>query len=247
MSRPPRILFPGAVYHVTSRGDRREPIFLDDLDRCRLLGLIEETTHRFEARVHAWCLMGNHFHLVLQTVQPNLSDLMRHLNGVYTQRFNRRHGKVGHVFQGRFHAVLVDTETYLLRACRYVEQNPVRAGIVADAATWAWSSARARVGTSAPPAWLTPHPFGAGDGAFREYHRFLGEGIEDRPWESGLPSAVPREPQRPARPLAEWLADPRAATPQAVRAAHAEGGWTMTAIAAHLGVSVATVSRRARL
>jgi putative transposase len=109
--------FPGAVYHVTSRGDRREPIYRDDEDRRQHL---------------AHCLMGNHYHLALQTHQPNLSRLMRHLNGVYTQLFNRRHGLVGDLFQGRFKAILVDTDSYLLTLCRYVERNPVAAGLVDD-------------------------------------------------------------------------------------------------------------------
>lgn len=126
MSRPLRIEFPGAVYHVTSRGDRREAIFEDDADRQALLALVDQAMGRFDAQVLAYCLMSNHYHFVLYTRQPNLSRLMRHLNGVYTQSFNRRHGKVGHLFQGRFKAILVDRDAYLLEVCRYVELNPVR-------------------------------------------------------------------------------------------------------------------------
>ncbi|HMR09785.1 MAG TPA: transposase, partial [Polyangiaceae bacterium] len=102
MSRPLRIEFPGAVYHVTSRGDRREAIYRDDDDRVRHLDVIAQGLDRFDARVLAYCLMGNHYHLVLRTGQPNLSALMRHINGVYTQIFNRRHALAGHLFQGRF-------------------------------------------------------------------------------------------------------------------------------------------------
>jgi putative transposase len=101
MSRPLRIEFPGAIYHVTSRGDRRGPIFEDDTDRAVLLGVVEEGMGRYDAQVLAYCLMGNHDHFVLHTRQANLSRLMRHLNGVYTQAFNRRHRKVGHLFQCR--------------------------------------------------------------------------------------------------------------------------------------------------
>ncbi len=101
MTRPLRIDFPGALYHLTSRGDRREPIFAGDADRVDFLDVLSLGCERFDADVHAYCLMGNHYHLVLATRQGNLSALMRHLNGVYTQRFNQRHGKVGHVFQGR--------------------------------------------------------------------------------------------------------------------------------------------------
>ncbi len=154
MSRPLRIEFPGAVYHVTSRGDRREPIYRDNEDRTAHLDVIAQAMDRFDAQVLAYCQMGNHFHLVLHTRQANLSRLMRHVNGVYTQAFNRRHGWVGHLFQGRFKAILVDSDAYLLALCRYVERNPVAAGLVADAGEWPWSSYRAHVSLSATPPWL---------------------------------------------------------------------------------------------
>ena len=114
MSRPLRLEFEGALYHVTSRGDRREPIFDDDEDRKTWLEVLASALDRFQASTYAYCLMGNHYHVVLQTHRPNLSRLMRHLNGVYTQHYNRRHRKVGHLFQGRFKAILVDEEAYFL-------------------------------------------------------------------------------------------------------------------------------------
>ena len=154
MSRPLRIEFPGAVYHVTSRGDRREAIYRDDLDRVAQLEVIAQAMDRFDATVLAYCLMGNHFHLVLHTREANLSRLMRHVNGVYTQHFNRRHNLAGHVFQGRFKAILVDRDAYLLALCRYVERNPVAAKLVAAAADWPWSSYRAHVCQSPTPDWL---------------------------------------------------------------------------------------------
>ena len=154
MARPLRIEFAGALYHVTSRGDRRDPIFEEDDDRTDLLAVIGNAMARFEACVLAWCLMSNHYHLVLQTSRPNLSMLMRQINGVYTQRFNARHDKVGHLFQGRFKALLVDRESYLLEVCRYVELNPVRAGLVDEPGAWRWSSHRANVGRARPPAWM---------------------------------------------------------------------------------------------
>src|SRR5204863_1047377 len=154
MARPLRIEFPGAIYHVTSRGDRREPIVVDDDDREALLAVLAQAAKRFDAQVLAYCLMGNHYHLVLHTRQANLSLLMRHLNGVYTQRHNRRHGKAGHVFQGRFKAILVDRDAYLLALCRYVELNPVRARMVERPADWPWSSYLAHVGASETPDWL---------------------------------------------------------------------------------------------
>ena len=109
---------------------------------------------RFDAQVLAYCQMGNHFHLVLHTRQGNLSRLMRHINGVYTQQLNRRHGLVGHLFQGRFKAILVDRDAYLMALCRYVERNPVAAGLVATADEWAWSSYRAHVCKASTPPWL---------------------------------------------------------------------------------------------
>lgn len=154
MSRPLRIEFPGALYHITSRGDRREEIFADDADRARFLTVVAQGLARFDAQLLAYCLMGNHYHFVLHTRQGNLSALMRHVNGVYTQAFNRRHGKVGHLFQGRFKAILVDREAYLLEVCRYVELNPVRAAMVAAPADWPWSSYRVNTGQAATLAWL---------------------------------------------------------------------------------------------
>jgi REP element-mobilizing transposase RayT len=154
MSRPLRVEFAGAIYHVTSRGDRREPIYQDDTDRLAHLDVLAHAMDRFDSEVLAYCMMGNHYHLVLHTRQPNLSRLMRHVNGVYTQRFNRRHGLVGHLLQGRFKAVLVDRDAYLLALCRYVERNPVAAGLVDHPARWSWSSYRAHVGAAPTPEWL---------------------------------------------------------------------------------------------
>ena len=154
MARPLRIEFPGAIYHVTARGDRQERIFVDDADRRALLEVVGQALSRFDAQMLAYCLMGNHYHFVLHTRQANLSVLMRHINGVYTQRFNRRHGKVGHLFQGRFKAILVDRDSYLLEVCRYVELNPARARIAATPQAWFWSSYRAHVGLEQVPIWL---------------------------------------------------------------------------------------------
>lgn len=124
MARPLRIEYQGAVYHITSRGDRREPMALDDVDRSAFIEVLAQALKRFDARAWAYCLMGDHYHLVLHTRQANLSRLMRHVNGVYTQTFNRRHGLVGHLFQGRFKAIVVDADSYLLEVCRYVDLNP---------------------------------------------------------------------------------------------------------------------------
>lgn len=154
MSRPLRLEFPNALYHVTSRGDRREPIYEDDVDRVAWLEVFDQVCSRLQWRCHAWCLMGNHFHLLVETPEANLSVGMRQLNGAYSQRYNRRHGKVGHVFQGRFKAVLVERDSHLLELARYVVLNPVRAGMVADTGDWPWSSYHAMLGHEPSPDWL---------------------------------------------------------------------------------------------
>ncbi len=154
MARPLRIQFPGALYHVTARGDRRESIFADDVDRQAFLSTVAHGLERFGAMALAYCLMDNHYHFVIYTRQANLSALMRHINGVTTQAQNRRHRSSGHLFQGRFKAILVDQDAYLLEVCRYVELNPVRARMVKDPADWPWSSYRAHVGLAQAPPWL---------------------------------------------------------------------------------------------
>jgi putative transposase len=154
MARPLRIEFPGALYHVTSRGDNKCTIFTNRLDRNRFLSIYSEICARLQWITYAWCLMGNHFHLVVETPEPNLSEGMRVLNGTYTQYVNHAHGRTGHLFQGRFHSILVDRNTYFLEVIRYVVLNPVRAGLVASPQEWPWSSYRATVGLEASPDWL---------------------------------------------------------------------------------------------
>lgn len=140
MARPLRIEFPGAVYHITSRGNARQTIFLDDRDYTEFLKILCFVVERFNWILHAYCLMGNHYHLLIETPEGNLSKGMRQLNGVYTQQFNRRHNRVGHVLQGRYKAILVDKDNYLLELCRYVVLNPVRARLVKAPKEWQWSS-----------------------------------------------------------------------------------------------------------
>ncbi len=140
MARPLRLEFAHALYHVTSRGDRREDIYQDDADRQAWLVVLGQVCKRFNWTVHAYCLMSNHYHLLVETPDANLSAGMRQLNGVYTQHVNRRHDRVGHVYQGRFKAIVVEKDAYLLELARYIVLNPVRAGMVADAADWPWSS-----------------------------------------------------------------------------------------------------------
>lgn len=154
MSRPLRIEFPGALYHIVSRGHRQEPIYEDDADRRAFLRILAEATIRFRWRCYAYCLMTNHYHLLVETAEANLSAGMRFLNGFYTQSSNRRHGRVGHVFQGRYRAILVDPDEYLLLVARHIVLNPVRTGTTRVPGAWHWSSYRATCGDDPAPDWL---------------------------------------------------------------------------------------------
>jgi len=155
MARPLRIEYENALYHVTSRGNAKQPIYLDDEDRKNFLDILSQVVERYKWICHAYCLMNNHYHLIIETPEANLSRGMRQLNGVYTQKFNWRHHRVGHLFQGRYKAILVERETYLLELTRYVVLNPVRAGFVDDPKDWPWSSYRATVGLEKTPVFLT--------------------------------------------------------------------------------------------
>ncbi len=274
MARPLRIEYPGALYHLTSRGDGREDIFLDDRDRERFLKILGQVCGRFGWAVHAYCLMTNHYHLLAETADANLARGMRQLNGVYTQAFNRAHDRVGHVFQGRYHAVLVQKESHLLELGRYVVLNPVRARLARRAEDWRWSSYRAVMGLAPAPAWLDGDgllsAFGKRrDRARRAYARFVAEGVgADSPWQrlrhqvflgddafiagavgdyaAGNLDEVPRAQRRS---LALPLADYRRRHPDRDRAmAHAylSGAYTMKEIAAAFGVHYMTVSRAVR-
>lgn len=154
MARPARIEFPGAIYHVMSRGDGPTPVYRDEDDRTAFLEVVALAMDRFDAQVLAYCELDDHYHLVLHTRRANLSRLMRHVNGVYTQMFNRRHGLTGPLFHGRFKAILVDREAHLLRLCRDVERSPVAAGLVHAARQWPWSSFCAHACEAPTPPWL---------------------------------------------------------------------------------------------
>jgi len=152
--RQPRIQFPGAIQHITVRGDRREKVFIDDNDRHIWLRIFADVCQRYGWHTHAFCQMGNHYHLVIETPEPNLSAGMLRLNSIYTQRFNYRHSGSGHLFQSRFHSQLVQRQTHLLELIRYVILNPVRAGMVATPGGWPWSSYAMTCSPEIAPAWL---------------------------------------------------------------------------------------------
>lgn len=155
MARPLRIEYSGALYHVTSRGNDKKAIYKDDADRETFLDVLDRVNKKYHWYCHAYCLMNNHYHLVIETPDGNLSAGMRQLNGIYTQSFNRRHGRVGHLFQGRFKAVLIQRESHLLEVCRYVVLNPVRAKAIKKPEEWQWSSYKGTAGLTRPHAALT--------------------------------------------------------------------------------------------
>jgi REP element-mobilizing transposase RayT len=181
VSRPLRLEFPGALYHVTSRGHERGPIFHDPADRRHFLNLLASVIPDQAWVLHSYCLMGNHFHLLVETAHPTLSRGMHCLNARYSQHFNRRHARAGHVFEGRFKAIVVQKQAYLLELHRYIVLNPVRAGLVSRPEDWPWSNYRATSGAALPPAWLevggTLSLFSSfGSGASGAYVRFVAAG-----------------------------------------------------------------------
>jgi REP element-mobilizing transposase RayT len=200
MARPLRLQVPGGVYHVVSRGNAKQEIFLNDDDRQRFLAALESVIERLNVLCHAYCLMNNHYHLLLETPEANLSTAMRNLNGTYAQGFNRRHGRVGHLFQGRFKSHLVERETYLLVVCRYIVLNPVRGNLVPTPSDWIWSSYRAQAGQIRSPHfltvdWLLSH-FHAVDRSRAQaaYRRFVQDGLRDQQGAVEFKSILGSEP-----------------------------------------------------
>ena len=274
MSRPLRIEFAGALYHITSRGDRREAIYEDDEDREAFLDVLAEVVVRYNWICHAFCLMTNHFHLVIETVEGNLSKGMRQLNGVYTQASNRRHHRVGHLFQGRFKGILVDKEAYLLELIRYVVLNPLRAGMVDLPEQWPWSSYRATMGEVPVPKWLEVDAilshFGTEVEEARQHYRcFVMDGVGQGIWEKlrqqiylggedfvermqakskieGNMLSVPKVQRRPPAPTLADIAARHGGRNTAVVAAYATGAYSYREIAEHFNIHLATVGRIVR-
>ena len=272
MARPIRIEFAGALYHVTTRGDRQEDIFLSDQDRTDFLTILEQVCERFNWLVHAYCLMDNHYHLLIETPDSNLSKGMRQLNGVYTQTCNRTHGKVGHVFQGRYKAIIVQKETYLLELARYIVLNPVRARMVRQAKSWPWSSYLDTAGYRKSPTWLTTDWLLAAFAkrksiAEEKYRQFVSEGNnQPSPWEflrnqvflgsedyvkrlqSSIEadkdlSEIPISQKRPMpKPLMHY--ETQATTrDEAIMLTYANGGYSMKEIGDYYGIHYSRVSR----
>ena len=233
MARPLRIEYEGAVYHITSRGNARQDIFLGSDDRTTFLKILGDVVERYNWICHAYCLMTNHYHLLIETPDANLSRGMQQLNAVYTQAFNRRHHLVGHVLQGRYKAILVEKETHLLELVRYIALNPVRAKLVSRPRDWRWSSYRATSRQSESPRFLTTdwilsqfhHDHAK---AAKEYRKFVkdgygidvwgelrggvilgtegfAEGLKPLLWEKSSATEIPRSERLAVRPRLEEL------------------------------------------
>jgi REP element-mobilizing transposase RayT len=272
MARPLRIEFPNALYHVTSRGNRRENIFLSDNDRHVFLQLLLQVCIRFNWVCHSYCLMSNHYHLLVETPEANLALGMRQLNGVYTQRHNKIHHRVGHVFQGRYTAILVQKDAYLLELSRYIVLNPVRASMVRTAKDWPWSSYSATAGLVTVPDWLQIDWLLAcfakrKSRAMESYRRFVSEGkdlpsplgntrnqiylgdetfVEDMQskveFDADLSEVPSAQRRRVADPIISYLR--KASTRnEGICQAYRSGGYSMKAISEEVRLHYSTVSK----
>ncbi|WP_426174006.1 transposase [Massilia sp. TWR1-2-2] len=274
MGRPLRIEFAGAIYHITSRGNRREPIYLNDGDRYAWQQILASVCARFHWRIHAFCQMGNHYHMIAETLAATLTRGMRQLNGEYTRRFNFRNATVGHLFQGRYHAILVQRQSYLLELSRYVVLNPVRAGMVSGPEAWAWSSFGMTCSDVPPPEWLETDSLLSQFGVERQdavqsYRAFVAAGrglkspmtnlrnqlfVGDDNFLKQISAVEKRPTSSEISRTQKMLAAPelheydvRKATRQAAMArAYIDGSYTMAEIAAHFSVHYKTVSRAVR-
>ncbi len=271
MARPIRIEYAGALYHITSRGDRKEDIYESDSDRIQFLEILGQVCDRFNWIVHAYCLMPNHYHLIVETVDGHLSQGMRQLNGVYTQAFNRSHGRVGHVFHGRFKAILVEKENYLLELGRYVVLNPVRASMVKEAVDWPWSSYRQTIGLEPKQKFIETDFLLAAFGkttkaAIEGYKRFVSEGRnQPSPWkylknqiylgsdkfveqmltkipQDKLLSEIPIRQRRAKVESLTYYASQAATRNDGIIRSYASGGYTQQQIGDYYGLHYSTVS-----
>ena len=178
MARPLRIEYPGAFYHVMNRGQSRRNIFLEDKGRLSFLDLLGDIARLWKVEIYAYCMMDNHYHLLLTTPTVGLARAMRHLDGIYTQKFNRVHHRDGPLFRGRYKAIVIDGEEYFLSVVRYIHRNPLRAGVVSDLDRYRWSSHWGYLNPTQCPGWLSRGAVLARFGNLREYQRFMHEKIE---------------------------------------------------------------------
>jgi len=179
MARPLRIEYPGAFYHVMNRGQSRRSIFMEDKGRQSFLDLLADIARLWKVEIYAYCLMDNHYHLLLSTPTGGLSRAMRHLDGIYTQKFNRVHHRDGPLFRGRYKAILIDAEEYFLSVVRYIHQNPLGAGVVSDIDQYRWSSHWGYLNKKQCPDWLDTRSVMSRFGGLKEYQRFMHDEIEE--------------------------------------------------------------------
>ncbi len=275
MARPLRIEFSGALYHITARGNRQAAIYDDDNDRQTFLSTLADVIESYEWLCYAYCLMDNHYHLLIETPNGNLAKGMRQLNGVYTQSTNRRHRRFGHLFQGRYKAILVDDESYLFALSRYVVLNPVRAGTVKAPGEWPWSSYNATAGQTKRPTWLAVDNLlstfaKTRSVARRRYAQFVLEGIgqeniwrdlnrqiylgndafvnrmQDKLRDASDDINIPRVQQRPpAQSLKEIEAESNDRN-HAIVSAYATGAYSYQGLARYFGLHFTTVGRIVR-
>ena len=198
MARPLRIIYPGAFYHITSRGNEQKAVFKSIRDREKFLEYLESASERYDAVIHVYCLMDNHYHLLLETPSGNLPQIMRHINGAYTTYFNIKRGRAGHLFQGRYKAILVEKDEYAKELSRYIHLNPVRAGMVELPEEYEWSSYLTYIGKHKKPEWLHNDLihgyFGkTKSSAQKQYQKFVNSLIKkeyDSPLESVVASTI---------------------------------------------------------
>jgi len=272
MARALRISYSGALYHITSRGDGRENIYLTDNDREVFLSILSEVFNKFNWHCHAYCLMSNHYHLLIETPRANLSKGMQFLNGVYTQRFNRIHHRVGHVFQGRFKSILVEKENYLLELARYIVLNPVKARMVLSAGEWPWSSYLATAGHVVTPHWLNIDWLlsvfdDCKQASIIKYQKFVSEAYMDySPWDelkqqiylgseqfvtqmqSNISplldlSEIPLPQYQSVVPSLKDYEQRATSRNDAIKLAYASGGYSMKALGDYFGLHYSRVSR----
>lgn len=272
LARPLRIEFAGALYHVTSRGNARQNVYLNDADRGRWLSVFAKVCDRFNWVCYSYCLMDNHYHLFVETTEGNLSQGMRQLNGVYTQRFNKFHNRVGHLYQGRYKAILVQKEAYLLELNRYIVLNPVRARMVNAPQEWPWSNYRATISLAPGEDWLnTTRVLSAFDAeksqAIRQFIDFVSRGkgqpsiwtalnkqiylgddkfVEDMQCKiSGDTNLeeVPRSQKRQNPKPLQTYNNMMGCRNEAIIAAYQSGGYSMKEIAAYFDLHYSSVSK----
>jgi REP element-mobilizing transposase RayT len=272
MARPLRLEYAGALYHITSRGNERQAIYAENGDFELFLSLLANVCGQYNWVVHAYCLMTNHYHLLVETPDANLSKGMRQLNGTYTQAFNRKHQRVGHLFQGRFKSILVDQDAYLLELSRYIVLNPVRAKMVSTPDDWPWSSWHSMMGNTPSPDWLaTDNLLGMfakqRKTAQKKYADFVQQGIGIKLWDHLTNqvflgsdafvqthltqmkeqvkdlSDVPKRQQRSIAPALGQFQQLHKTRDDAIKAAYQSGSYTLKALGDYFGLHYSRVSR----